>query len=399
MTANGCRGPDIWPSACWRSIVEGSHLTAIPGGLVPEFGLFADGEITARASEMADVAAAAIAAGKPQEEALKQMADASVDLLIGRTADHMQQQGPLVAARRLAGLERLAGIWGAALDSYYTVTVAAIELGAMYSLRCAEAQVPADRVSSALALLQARTCQTSLEVYALLAAGFPGGAYGRYRTLHELAVTTAVIAEYGRTPGHPDLADRYLDHTHIEHYQQARHFQRSSSHLGWQPFSQETMRTLKRERDRLIARYGRDYAQPYGWAVGLIRPLTFERLEAKANMDVLRYLYATGSHLVHATAHGLRMTLAPGQDGQSAVVIAGPSDDGLCQPAQASLNALLDVTGGLVLHGGNPDDPGCMVNFAALGELRNRTLQLFDEAEDRRPTQPALRSAPREPRL
>jgi hypothetical protein len=283
-----------------------------------------------------DVAAAVIAAGVPKEKALQQFGDASADLFIGRAADHIQQQGPLAAARRQAGVERLAGVWGAALDSYYTVTVAAIELGAVYSQRCAEAQVSADRVSVALALLHARTCQTSLEVHALLAAGFPGGAYGRYRTLHELAVITALIAEYGRTSDHADLADRYLDHTHIEHYKQAREFQRSGSHLGWQPFTDETMLTLKDERDRVMALYGRDYAQLNGWAAGLVRsPLSFERLEAKANMNLLRYFYVTGSHLVHATAHGLRMTLAPEQDEASAIAIAGPSEAGLCQHAQA----------------------------------------------------------------
>jgi len=101
-------------------------------------------------------------------------------------------------------------------------------------------------------------------VHALLAAGLPSGAYARYRTLHELAVTTAVIAEHGRTPEHADLADRYLNHTHIEHYRQAEHYQRSSSHLGWQPFSQDTMRALKRERDHLTSRYGRAYAEPTG---------------------------------------------------------------------------------------------------------------------------------------
>jgi hypothetical protein len=351
---------------------------------MPEFRLFADEQVSARTSEIIDVAVTALAAGTPKEDALTQMADASADLFIGRAADHMQEQGPLAAARRQASSERLAGIWGDALDSYYTVTVAAIELGALYSKRCAEAQVRPDRVSAALALLHARTCQTSLEVHALLAAGFPGGAYGRYRTLHELAVTTALIAEYGRTPERADLADRYLDHTHIEHYKQARRYQRFSSHLGWEPFAQETIETLKNERDRVLSQYGRDYAQQNGWAAGLIRPpLTFERLEAKANMGVLRYLYATGSHLVHATAHGLRMTLAPAQDGASILTIAGPSYVGLAQPAQASLNALLDVTGGLVLHGGNPEDVGCMVSFAALGELRNRALQLFDEAADR----------------
>ncbi len=50
------------------------------------------------------------------------------------------------------------------------------------------------------------------------------------------------------------------------------------------------MQALKRERDRLTSRYGRAYAEPYGWAVSLVRPPTFERLESKANLDVLRYL-------------------------------------------------------------------------------------------------------------
>jgi hypothetical protein len=230
--------------------------------------------------------------------------------------------------------------------------------------------------------LHARACQTSAEVHALLAAGFPGGAYARYRTLHELAVTAAVIAEHGRTPEHADLADRYLNHTHIEHYQQAQHYQRSSPHLGWQPFSQDTMQALKRERDRLTSRYGRAYADPYGWAAGVIRPpLTFARLEAKANLDVLRYLYITGSHLIHATAHGLRLTLQPREGSEPVAVIAGPSGTGLAQPAQASLNALLDITGGLVLHGGHPDDSMIPLTFLALHELRIRALRLLDQAE------------------
>lgn len=144
------------------------------------------------------------------------------------------------------------------------------------------------------------------------------------------------------------------------------------------------MRALKRERDRLTSRYGRAYAEPYGWAAGLIRsPLTFARLEATANTDVLRYLYVTGSHLVHATAHGLRLALQPTQDTAPATVIAGPSDTGPAQPAQASLNALLDITGGLVLHGGHPDDLMIPLSFLALHELRTRTLRLLDQAEAR----------------
>jgi hypothetical protein len=344
---------------------------------VPELHLFSDEEIAANAAEAAEALAAAIAAGMEPEDAFRRSAEASADIFIERLADHMQQQGPLVASRRDAGASRLAETWGAALDMYYTVTVAAAELGMLCSSRRNEGHAAAESVSSALELLHARACQTALEVHALLAAGFPGGAYARYRTLHELAVTTAVIAEYGRVPEHADLADRYLSHTHIEHYQQAKEYQRSSPHLGWQPFSQETMRGLRREHDRLISRYGRNYREAYGWADGLITPLTFARLEAKANMDVLRYMYVTGSHLVHASAHGLRMTVVPTQVTASSGMIGGPFDIGLAQPAQASLNALLDVTAGLVLDDGRPEDATILLNLAALDELRRRTLRLL----------------------
>lgn len=346
---------------------------------MPEFRLFSDDEIAANA---ADAVSAAIAAGARPEEAIRRSAEASADLFIERLTDHMQEQAPLVAGRRDAGIARLAETWGVALDMYYAVTVAAAELGTLCSMRRNEAHTSAESVSSAVALLHARACQTALEVHALLAAGFAGGAYARYRTLHELAVTTAVIAEYGRMPAHADLADRYLSHANIEHYQQAKQYQRFSPHLGWQPFSKETMRELRREYDRLTSRYGRSYREPYGWADGLIKPpLTFARLEAKANMDVLRYLYVTGSHLVHASAHGLRMTLVPAQNAASAGMVGGPSDTRLAQPAQASLNALLDITAGLVLHGGPPDDAMILLNLAALNELRSRTLQLLGQAE------------------
>jgi hypothetical protein len=59
-----------------------------------------------------------------------------------------------------------------------------------------DAQTPMDSVSGALALLHVRACQTSREVHALLATGFPGRCLRPVpHTLHELAVTAAVIAK------------------------------------------------------------------------------------------------------------------------------------------------------------------------------------------------------------
>lgn len=349
---------------------------------MPEFSLFTEEEIAAHGAEAAAALAAAIEAGTPPEQAWQQIAEGNVDRFTGRLADLMEKKAPAVAERRAAGIARLAETWGRALDAYYAVTRVAADLGTLCAQR--RADTASDSVTDALTLLHARACQTSFEVHALLAAGFPGGAYARFRTLHELAVTAAVIAGYGRTPEHADLAERYLDHTHIEHYRQAQARERSGPHLGWPPLDPGIMRGLKAERDRCLARYGRAYREDYGWAARLLGPKpTFARLEDKADMQVLRYLYVTASHLIHASAHGLRLTLGPGEETAPGVAAVGPSGERLAQPAMASLSALLDVTAGLVLHGRYSDELVVQLNLLALDEFRTRTLRLLDDAEAR----------------
>lgn len=331
-------------------------------------------------AEIAGAFLAAVQAGVPPEQAGRQAAEASVGLLATNLAGRMLEKADAAAARRHAAEARIAGRWGSALDAYYMVTLGAADLGALAAQPRPRATF--DSVSKALILLQARACQTSFEVHALLTAGFPGGAYGRYRTLHELAVIAALLSQYGRQPGHADLADRYLDHTHVDQYRQAGHRQRSGRALGWPPLPAGTMKKLKKEHDRLITRYGRDYREDYGWAARLIQPpLTFARLEAKADMNCLRYLYATGSHLIHASAHGMMLTI-PGLGAASPQTLTGPSDTGLAQPAEAALNALIAITGGLAAQGPVPGDPELHLDFLALHELRIRTIELLNQAED-----------------
>jgi hypothetical protein len=333
---------------------------------------------------MAEIAAefvAAVQAGVSQEQAGRQAAEANVDMIITTTAEQMLAKTDAVVADLRVRQALLTQRWGAALDAYYMVTKGAAELGAVAAQPRAHATF--DSVSKALVLLQARACQTSFEVHALLSAGFPAGAFGRYRTLHELAVTAALMSQYGRRPEHADLADRYLDHAHIDQYRQVQHRQRSGRALGWPPIPAGTMTKLKEEHDRLIGQYGRDYRDDYGWAAGLIQPpLTFAKLEAKADMNYLRYLYVTGSHLIHASAHGMTLTI-PGQSDPAALTLTGPSDTGLAQPAQVSLNALIATTGALIEHGPVPDNAGLVATFLALHELRIRAITLLNQAEDR----------------
>jgi hypothetical protein len=64
----------------------------------------------------------------------------------------------------------------------------------------------------------------------------------------------------------------------------------------------------------------------------------------------------------------------PRGDGIAPTMLVGLTSTGLAQPAQGALNALVDVTGGLVLHGRL--DPGFteLLNLVGLHELRNRAI-------------------------
>jgi hypothetical protein len=356
-----------------------------------ELRLFSAEELARASAQIADTFGEAHKAGLPADAALRGAGEKFADMVMeraGAVADAMQQQGPAAAQRRSSGEAELAAQWGEALGLYYMATLAAAELGVLSADRHRRAQAHPDSCQAALAWLHARACQTSFEVHALLSAGYPGGAYARLRTLHELAVTAAVIAGYGRQPQHAGLAERYLQHMDIEQYQQAVQYQRSSRELGLRPLTARTVRRLKKTHDDLITRYGVGYRESYGWAEGLISPpLTFAKLEAKADMRCLRYLYTTSSHHIHASAHGLRLT-SPRRDGSALTMLAGPTSTGLAQPAQGALHALVDVTGGLLLHA--QLEPGFteLLNLAGLHELRNRAVDHLNQAETQQPERP-----------
>ncbi len=340
-------------------------------------------EAAGNTAEIVDAFRAALQAGVPQEQAGRQTAEANIDMLTTMLAERMLEKTDAAVADQRAGQARIARRWGTALDAYYMVTLGAAELGALAAQP--RPQATFDSVSKALILLQAQACQTSFEVHALLTAGFPGGAYGRYRTLHELAVIAALMSQYGRRPGHADFADRYLGHTHINQYRQAEHRQRSGRELGWPPLPAGTMEKLKKEHDRLISRYGRDYREDYGWAAGLIQPpLTFARLEAKADMNYLRYLYVTGSHLIHASAHGMMLTecrrvrlyswIHAGTRARAAALVAK------CSTERSSITALLRCRAGPA-HRLRDGQPGAGRAERTSGAARHRACPQVRQRE------------------
>ena len=129
--------------------------------------------------------------------------------------------------------------------------------------------------------LQARGCEIASEVFVLLKNGFPDGAHARWRTLYEMSVIATFISENG-----DEAAKRYLHHDLIESTRGIQDYQKYCTVLGYEPFSEEKIAGMKKDRDDLIHSFGEGFKEDYGWASDILRkknsPLEIQYLTAQA---------------------------------------------------------------------------------------------------------------------
>jgi hypothetical protein len=197
----------------------------------------------------ADRLSQALDKGLDEQAAMELAADAfskALDKALDKDVPRVTQRLIRTAPRMLrwhrkqqrAFERRLHREWGKALDLYYAVTVAAEEAGAIFdSTHRPSAVERQDFTFEALTGLHARACRTAFEVHRLLSSGFPKGALSRCRTLHELAVTSIIIAEHGREAAYSDLAERFLLHEAVMGYRDALVYQENCKALGYEPLS------------------------------------------------------------------------------------------------------------------------------------------------------------------
>jgi Family of unknown function (DUF5677) len=281
--------------------------------------------------------------------------------------------------------------WGKALDRFMMLVVAAQEVGREFDKKYRPPDGERfDPVYDALLGLQARACQTALEVYHLLSDGLPKGALARARTLHEIAVTAMVIADYGRRSEHPDLAARFLAHQVVATYKDAVTYQLNCETLGYEPFTDEVMAGMEARRDEAVAKYGPAYKEQYGWAAGLDKatPPTFRDLERLARVSHLRGHYSWASHEVHSDAKGWLLNIS--RLGETRYRETSYSNDGLADPGHLALISLLQTSISLAF---SPNDisPRSIVEEDAMTVLVDKAGDAFLSAHKTRDAQHAKR--------
>jgi hypothetical protein len=146
-------------------------------------------------------------------------------------------------------------------------------------------------------------------------------------------------------------------------------------------FTEDQLREAKERFDDLVARYGKKYAGPYGWAQKALadedpkyenQRITFSDIENAVTLDHLRPYYRMASHGVHANPKGILFTpdLLPAEP---ELLLAGPGSTGLADPGQSALISLNQVTATLRTY----KDGG-----EATGIILVALLDLIDEAAE-----------------
>lgn len=160
--------------------------------------------------------------------------------------------------------------------------------------------------ATVLVELHARSCQVLYEVVTLIEGGFADGAMARCRTLHEIAVTAMFLQQ-----GDEELAMAYREHEVVESWKAVQKHVKYEDRLAEKPPSKRAQARLQARYDELVAKYGKEFKGPYGWATRTFKRsnVSFADIEAATNLDHLRPYYQLASHPIHANAKGLYFKL------------------------------------------------------------------------------------------
>tara|TARA_B100000965_G_C19583600_1_gene754677 strand:+ start:430 stop:1512 length:1083 start_codon:yes stop_codon:yes gene_type:complete len=196
----------------------------------------------------------------------------------------------------------------------------------------------------ALVSLHARAMLIANEIICLLKNGFADGAMGRWRTLHEAAVVAQFLAQ-----AEPVISERYLASFHVQAYKAMRQYQEHHERANLEPFSEDDIRGIEHNRDTVITRYGKNLANDYGWASPELqkeKPTLFD-LEVAVRLDHWRPRYRWASQYNHVAYKppGTFLGLA---ESEEEVLLIGPSNSGLIDPAQMTAISMIHVTEALL---------------------------------------------------
>jgi Family of unknown function (DUF5677) len=197
-------------------------------------------------------------------------------------------------------------------------------------------------IEDVLFRLHVRACQVTNEIILLLENGYADGAMARWRTLHEITIVAAIIAKFG-----DEIAERYVYYQIVESFSAMKAYERNHKDLGFKPMSKKQNAKIRTDYAKVLQRFGKKFGEEHGWAAHHLKVkdkerITFARLEQEVGDAMMRSPFKMASYNVHASPKGVYFKL--GNLKGSPVLLAGPSNAGLIEPAQNAALSLAEIT-------------------------------------------------------
>jgi len=250
---------------------------------------------------------------------------------------------------RINSVESVADKWKKSLATLSNFIELSLEIISSYRVKNAStAENEENHQFLALIQLHARAILVSKEILVLLENGFPDGAFARWRTLHEIAVCTLVIA-YSE-----DTGKRFLLDEHIKNSKGSKCYNKYHTKLNHAPISDEIMKINAEREKEALSELGENYKKiggDYEWARPFIdsknykknRRITLFDLEKETNLDHYRPYYVWACGKTHAESKGNYANL--GTKNERAFLV-GPSNHGLLEPIDCTALTLSVITYG-----------------------------------------------------
>jgi hypothetical protein len=283
--------------------------------------------------------------------------------------EHTLQEADLSVFR-----ERLEERWGKPLDQLRMLLTMSREWCQEASEReSARKKIKQEQVPELLVRFLVRGCQVTDEIICLLENGFADGAMARWRTLHEITVVAAVIAEHGES-----IAERYVAHQAVESKRAMDKYLACYEQLGYKPLPLREQKKILQNYDKAVAHYGKPFQSDYGWAASHLkndRP-TFADLEVAAGRAEMRAHYQMGNDNVHAGIKSMFIRLGLLEDYSG--LLSGRSNAGLAEPGQNAAHTLTQLSARVCLTEPSFDD---LVVGRMLVTLRDEIPRAFYAAD------------------
>jgi hypothetical protein len=259
--------------------------------------------------------------------------------------------------------------WRKGLELLETFYVICEESGSDYNNEFRPKAVETnDFLFEAVANLHARALLVTGEILCLIKGGYPDGALGRWRTLHEIAVIAQFLAAHDN-----ETAERYLSGRNVQAYRAMCQYQQYAEAANLQPYSQDELDAARLAQEATVERYGKSIKSEYGWAAGVLKKdnPTFRDIEEIVRLDHWRPRYKWASDYTHANFKPSH-TLLGMCEAREPMLLVGQSNSGMTDPAHMTTLSLVQATAALLL---------LQPNFDRL-VIMKVLLQLSDEIGD-----------------